>query len=118
VPEVVEFCCRYGLLWNGAFILTSAAAFQQFCTVHTSNLVHGTDSVVIPLLRQLANVHIAAVPHAELQGDLLEGVVVRLEPREASTCDSLAASSVAQFSLDALRVFLKRLGRNLVTVRP
>ena len=107
--EVIEFCCRYGLLWNEAFILTSAAAFQQFCAVHASNLVHGTDSVVIPLLRQLANVHIVAVPHAELQGELLEGVVVRLEPREATTCDALAARSAQQFSLDALRDFSRDL---------
>jgi hypothetical protein len=107
--EVIEFCCRYGLLWNEAFILTSAAAFQQFCSVHASNIVNGTDSIVIPLLRQLASVHIAAVPHSELQGELLEGVVVRLEPREATTCDALAARSVPQFSLDALRAFSRDL---------
>lgn len=103
--EVVEFCCRYGLLWNEAFVITSPESLDEFFRVHTNNLIHGTDSIVIPLLRQLANVHIPAVPHAELQGDRLEGVVVRLEPRESNTCAELAASSVQQFSLDTLRAF-------------
>jgi len=101
--EVIAFCCNYGLLWNEAFIITRVDAFDEFCKVHDSNLVNGTDATVIPLLRQLANTHIPAVPHSDLQGNILEGVVVRLEPLEDKTCADLAAKSLKDFSLEALR---------------
>lgn len=107
--EVVQFCCKYGLLWNEAFIITSVDAFDRFCIVHDSNLVNGTDDIVIPLLRKLANLHIPAVPHSELQGNILEGVVVRLEPREDKTCADLATETLKGFSLQALHAFSNEL---------
>jgi len=107
--EVIEFCCKYGLLWNEAFIITSVDAFDKFCKMHDENLVNGTDSTVIPLLRQLANTHIPAISHSELQGEILEGVVVRLEPREDKTCADLATETLKGFSLESLRAFSNEL---------
>jgi hypothetical protein len=107
--EVVDFCCKYGLLWNEALIITSLNAFNEFCEVYETKLVNGTDSTVMPLLRELADKHIPAIPHSELQGEILEGVVVRLEPREDKPCADLATRSIRNFSLETLRAYSNEL---------
>jgi len=101
--EVTQFCVKWGLLWNEAFIITSPEKFQQFCDLHASELVHGTDSSFMPKLCALADIYIQGVPHGILQGERLEGVVVRLEPRDTTNVD--VRDALASFSLETLKNF-------------
>ncbi len=101
--EVTQFCVKWGLLWNEAFLITSPEKFQQFCDLHARELVHGTDSSFMPQLCALADTYIPGIPHRFLQGDRLEGVVVRLEPRDTAHID--VRDALASFSLETLKHF-------------
>ena len=112
--EVTAFCIRWGLLWNEAFVFTNPENFQKFCELHKTELVHGTDSSFLKQLRQIANYHIPAMQHSDVQGDVLEGVVVRLEPREKSHCSEQAKKALETFSLDTLNTLSQRLNQKWV----
>jgi hypothetical protein len=101
--EVTQFCVKWGLLWNEAFLITSPEKFQQFCDLHARELVHGTDSSFMPQLCALADTYVPGVNHRFLQGDRLEGVVVRLEPRDTTNVD--VRDALASFSMETLKHF-------------
>jgi hypothetical protein len=98
--EVTAFCIKWGLIWNEAYIILSPDKYLRFCVFHAEQLVHGTESSVSKGLRVIADRYIPAVPHDLLQGELLEGLVVRLEPRESTCID--ASRALSSFYPDTL----------------
>jgi hypothetical protein len=80
-PELLQFCHRFRLPHNDVWMFTSLSTVNQMLDAHDRWREHGTASTVIPAITAIADVHVASMyPHDVVQGDILEGVVVRYVP--------------------------------------
>ena len=78
--QLVQFAQEHRLPHNDIYVFSKPSSVHEFfrCCYDTMRC-HGTAATVLPALHRLAEVHLESMyPHLIFQGDLLEGLVVRL----------------------------------------
>lgn len=109
--RLIEFCIEWGLPWNETFLFTSIESFQTYWDIYDGMSREGTASEIIGALGKAACTTLACpVPHLDVQGEILEGMVARMVPK--FDVDGLvrdAKATVDALPLDRLAALSKEL---------
>ena len=83
------------------FLFTDTQSFQQYWHIYDSMSRDGTATEILAALSEAANTSLPCpVPHMEVQGDILEGMVARMVPIfEVEDLVQVAAKAEAGLSL-------------------
>jgi hypothetical protein len=73
---------QWSLPWNETYIFAEVASFQQYWDIYDVMSRDGTASEILDALGNAADTALACpVPHMQVQGEILEGMVARMVPK-------------------------------------
>jgi hypothetical protein len=80
--RLIEFCVEWGLPWNETFLFTTVESFQQYWDIYDGMSRDGTATEILRAMDKAADTALACpVPHMQVQGEILEGMVARMVPK-------------------------------------
>jgi hypothetical protein len=102
---VIEFCAAWGLPWNETFLFHTTEAFMEYWKIYDELARDGTAGEIIGALSSAANSAVPSpVPHVEVQGEILEGMVARIvHRRDIGNLLQLAAAVTSSVPLTRLK---------------
>ncbi|KAF9589671.1 hypothetical protein IFM89_026926 [Coptis chinensis] len=84
-PDIIVFCRKWRLPTNHVWLLSTRKAVTSFFAAYDALYEEGTATPVCRVLDEVADITVAgSIEHVKMQGEILEGLVVRVVSRKSS----------------------------------